>query len=150
MLREARELAGLSQELAAYMLHMDRRTLARIEQNPNPLEQTLVLMMAEVYRQPNLIMRYCAQRCPIGRQCGWEVPADGLAGTVIRYLKEQGDAAAVQAHLLQDSCDGELEPELIKELADVAKAIFAIQIAAAQKRTTGVASTSGSARKILG
>ena len=71
MLREAREQAGLSQEMAAYMLHMDRRTLARIEQNPSPLEQTLVLMMAEVYRQPNLIMRYCAQRCPIGRQCGW-------------------------------------------------------------------------------
>ena len=145
MLREAREQAGLSQEMAAYHLHMDRRTLARIEQNTTPLEQTLILAMAHVYRQPNLILRYCALRCPIGRQCGWEVPKDGLAGSVLRYLKEQAEANAAQSHLLQDSCDGELDPALVEELADVAKSIFAMMIAAnqAQKEATPVLSHRG-------
>jgi len=142
MLREAREQAGLSQEMAAYHLHMDRRTLARIEQNTTPLEQTLIMAMAHVYRQPNLILRYCAQRCPIGRKCGWEVPRDGLAGTVVRYLKEQGEANAIQASLLQDSCDGDLDPALVSELADVARSIFAMMIAAdqAQKEAAPVLS----------
>ena len=150
MLREAREQTGMSLECAAYGLHMDRRTLARIEQAANPAEQSLVLSMARVYGQENLPLRYCAQRCPIGRQCGYELPADGLAGAVLRYVKEAGEAAAIQMHLLQDACKGELEELLVKELLDVQRAVFALQIAAgadgAKKRTPDVTSIRSSLR----
>jgi hypothetical protein len=70
---------------------------------------------------------------------------DGLAGAVLRYVKEAGEANAIQAHLLQDACEGELEDLLIKELSDVQRAVFALQIAAAgtQKEAAPVLSHRG-------
>ena len=130
MLKEAREQAGLSQEMAAYHLHMDRRTLARIEQNPNPLEQSLVLVMADLYRQTNLPLRYCAQRCPIGRMCGYEVPTGDLSGAVLRLVLELKEANAVEGTLIRDTCGGHLPNAALKEFADVQRAVFALQIAA--------------------
>ena len=139
MLREAREQAGLSQEMAAYHLHMDRRTLARIEQNPTPLEQTMILAMANIYRQPNLTLRYCALRCPIGRQCGYEIPVGGLSGAALRLVMELKEANAVEGILIKDSCGGLPSDQAMKEFVDVQKAVFALQIAVqAQKEAAPV------------
>jgi len=139
MLKEAREQSGLSQEVAAYHLHMDRRTLARIEQVAQPSEQSLVLAMARVYEQENLPLRYCALRCPIGRQCGYEIPTGDLSGAVLRLVLELKEANAVEGVLIRDTCGGHLPNAALKEFADVQRAVFALQIAAqAQKETTPV------------
>ncbi|MBP2666527.1 MAG: hypothetical protein H6Q76_1507 [Firmicutes bacterium] len=138
MLKQAREQAGMSLESAAYGLHMDRRTLARIEQAVNPVEQLLVLNMAQVYGQENLPLRYCAGRCPIGRQCGYEIPTNGLAGAVLRLVSEMKEAEAVEDSLIKTTCGGQLPGMALKEFTDVQRAVFALQIAAAQKEAAPV------------
>jgi len=139
MLKEAREQAGLSQEVAAYHLHMDRRTLARIELSSRPAEQTMVLVMAKVYGQENLPLRYCAQRCPIGRQCGYEVPVGGLSGAALRLVMELKEANEVEGVLIKNICGGTLPELAMKEFGDLQRAVFALQIAAqAQKEAAPV------------
>lgn len=139
MLKQAREQAGMSLESAAYGLHMDRRTLARIEQAVNPVEQMLVLNMAQVYGQENLPLRYCAGRCPIGRQCGYEIPTGDLSGAVLRLVLELKEANAVEGVLIRDTCGGHLPNAALKEFTDVQRAVFALQIAAqAQKEAAPV------------
>lgn len=144
MLKEAREQAGLSQEMAAYHLHMDRRTLARIEQTDIPGEQLLVLNMARVYGQENLPLRYCALRCPIGRRCGYEIPSGGLSGAVLKLVMELKEANAMEGILIKDTCGGNLPESALKEFEDVQRAVFALQIAAqAQKEAAPVLSHRG-------
>jgi|GEM_PF-6614649 len=131
MLKEAREQAKLSQEIAAYHLHMDRRTLARLEQSAGPVEQRIVLEMARVYGQANLPLLYCALRCPIGRQCGYEIPKSGLAGAVLRLISKFKGAKAVEDDLIRDTCNGSAPGcNALREFEDVQRAVFALQIAA--------------------
>lgn len=62
----AREEVGLSRETAAEKLFTDKNKIERIENRGQVPDTSLVLTMAEVYKEPLLCNYYCNHDCEIG------------------------------------------------------------------------------------
>lgn len=100
-----------SMDSAAPQLYMDRSHLQRIETGgvlPDPGE---VLIMADTYRTPRLLHRYCAEVCPVGRKIADPVVKQDIDGVTVEALGNLLHAEEVGKVLLQISADHKVTPD---------------------------------------
>lgn len=76
--KKSRKASGYTAEAAASLLHIDKRSLYRIEAGQQPALPEMVWNMAGLYRDSDLFRWYQSEACPIGRKVSPPV----LNGTV--------------------------------------------------------------------
>lgn len=138
MFKEARKQAGLSIEAAAFRLHIGSRTLINYENCHTLVPPEIVLKMAEIYREPTLTARYCAENCPIGQAYSQPVEIKNLAESVLALIKEYNDVREIRDSLIELAADGIISedelPEfrkILDELLDLEQKIEALKLWAA-------------------
>lgn len=65
--RNSRKSAGYTAQAAADMLHVDKRSLYRIEAGQQPASPEMVWNMARLYNDPNLVRWHQSEADPVGR-----------------------------------------------------------------------------------
>lgn len=139
MFRSARNMSGLSREVAAAELHLATRTLNNYENGLTIVPPETALAMQEVYGAPTLTARYCSEYCPIGQIFAHSVPDhNNLCQAVLGLLKEQNDVAKVRNNLIEITADGIIDVEeiavfedIMEELLDLEKKIEELKMQAA-------------------
>lgn len=139
MYKAARKVAGISTEESAWQLHIGTRTLFNYENGHRPVPPEVVIKMAEVYGQPSLTAKYCAQECPIGQTYAYPVETKSLPALVLGLVKEQNDVRQIRDRLIELAADGEISenelPEfqgILDELMDLEQKIEALKLWAAR------------------
>jgi transcriptional regulator with XRE-family HTH domain len=139
MYKAARKAAGLSIEEAAWRLHIGNRTLFNYENGHTLVPPEVALKMAEVYGQPALTARYCAEECAIGQAYAYPVESKNLPALVLGVIKEQNDVRQIRDKLIELAADGEITeqemPEfqrVLDELMDLEQKIEALKLWAAR------------------
>ena len=80
----------------------------------------VVALMADAYNAPELILWYCANECPLGRNCR-EVPEMPPERTFIRLtntLHRLDDAMRELAELMDEGAENDTDDERIDRLCD--------------------------------
>lgn len=139
MFREARNQAGISRDEAAFRLHIGTRTLTNYEHQVTVTPPEIALKMQEIYHDPTLTARYCAEFCPIGQIFAHPVPEhNNLCQSVLGLLKEQDDVTQLRSKLMEITSDGVIDAEelavfegIMEELLDLEKKIEELKLQAA-------------------
>lgn len=100
-----------SREGASEELGIEKTRLARIEtgiKNPYPDE---VVMMAEVYKCPELKNYYCREMCPLGHDLPVieDITVERLVIRAIRSMREIGTARETLLDIMQDGIVDQME-----------------------------------------
>lgn len=139
MFKAARKAAGLSIEAAAFKLHIGSRTLINYENGHTLVPPEIVLKMAEVYGQPVLTAKYCADYCPIGQVYAYPLVDKDLATIVLGFLKEHNDVRLIRSRLIEIAADGLITEEeipefeaILNELLDLEQKIEELKLWAAR------------------
>jgi len=140
MFKEARIRARLSQEEAAFRLHIGTRTLHNYERQITVTPPEIALKMQEIYQDPTLTARYCSEYCPIGQVYAHSVPEhNSLCQAVLGLLKEQEDVNQIRAQLIEIAADGIIAEDeipifegIMAELLDLEKKIEELKLQAAR------------------
>ncbi|MBU2701662.1 putative transcriptional regulator [Sporomusaceae bacterium BoRhaA] len=135
MLAEVRNEAHLSQECAAAEAHVGRRSLSRYEVMPERANPQVILSLANVYHNSELIEWYCTDVCEIGKNKHCKIKANDLATAGLRWLKELQDVIAVKDSLITILCDGRIDSSevatlkaIMKEIDEMEGAVHALRI----------------------
>lgn len=66
--RLCRDEANMSREAAAELLSISTESLGAYERGETKVPCTLVLRMAEIYRNPAMAYRHLTENCPVGQR----------------------------------------------------------------------------------
>ena len=116
-----------SREGASEMLGTDRTRLARIEHgSQDPLPED-VLLMADLYRRPELCNHYCTKICPIGKKTMEPMVEGSLPELAIRSFFAAHDIDQPAEEFLKMMEDGKLDSKdkerLEKILPEIRKTV---------------------------
>lgn len=138
MFKDARKAVGMSIEEAAWRIHIGTRTLVNYENGHTLVPPEVALKMAEVYSQPTLTARYCAEHCPIGQKYAYPVERRDLPAAVLGLIKEFNDVKLLRDKLIELASDGVISedevPEferILNELMDLEQKIESLKLLAA-------------------
>ncbi len=104
MYRDAREAVGMSRDGAAYRLHVGTRTLAYYEAGERTPGPDVVLGMSREYRRPDMTLRYCRGRCPIGQVYSYDSLDNidaSLPAVILKLISELREAMEAADVLLE-------------------------------------------------
>ncbi|MTI82620.1 MAG: helix-turn-helix transcriptional regulator [Firmicutes bacterium] len=140
MYKGARKFTGLSTEYAADLLHIGTRTLVNYENGHTTIPPETVLNMSQVYKQPTLCARHCAEQCPIGQQFAQPVEERDIAVSALTLLRAYSEAHEVVKEKYVAICDDNLIEEhelqtfrqVVEKLSQLESAISSIKLLAAQ------------------
>lgn len=108
-----------SREGASEYLGMDRTRLSRIELDSQvPLPED-VLLMADLYRRPELCNHYCTRICPIGRKTMLPLIEGSLSEMAIKLYCAAHDMDEPAEKFLRMMADGKLDAMETEELAEI-------------------------------
>lgn len=114
MLKTAREQAGLSQEEAAWKLHIGRRTLSDYENQKTLVPPDVLDAMAYLYKKPSLRNMYCTEYCPLGRLHD-RIEDTEFSTAVLALINEHNHLGDLLKELIAIAADGKItEDELDK------------------------------------
>lgn len=108
-----------SREGASEMLGTDRTRLARIElgsQDPLPED---VLLMADLYKRPELCNHYCTKICPIGKKTMEPMVEGSLPELAIKSFFAAHDIDQPAEEFLKMMEDGKLDSKDKKRLEEI-------------------------------
>jgi transcriptional regulator with XRE-family HTH domain len=108
-----------SREGAAELLGLSPSTLANYELGvTKQVPPDAVVMMADLYRAPELKGHYCAHECPIGRGMPIATKVSGIELIAVRVLKalSQGDVDEAKTKLIDIAQDGKITDDEIPTL----------------------------------
>lgn len=127
-----------SREGAAELLGISVSSLADYELgNTKIVPVDKVVLMADLYKAPELKNQYCKTECPIGQQMPIATEIKGLEGITLRLLREFDTAmiSEMKQQLMDIAADGVIDanerPHLQKilgKLDDIAKAISEMRL----------------------
>ena len=144
MFKDARKVVGLSLQEAAFRCHIGSRTLVNYEAGITNTPPEVALQMAEVYGDPALTARYCAEYCPIGQVHAQTVEERDLAGAVLGLIKECNDVRTIRNRLIEITEDGIITEDEIPdfewamdELLDLERRITTLKLWAARHLPAG-------------
>ena len=103
-----------SREKASELLGCSVSTLANYELGvTKSVPPDAVVMMADLYNAPDLLLHYCSNECPIGNNLPIPTGGGGVERAAIKVLKfiEKGTAEIASGKLLKVASDGELTKE---------------------------------------
>jgi len=139
MYRRAREKANLSREEAAFRANIGTRTLAKYEAGETTPPADVVLRLAEVYNDLDLISAYCSRECAIGRVFRPKVKTADIAVSTLRLLAELKDVNDTIDRLVQIVSDGHVSTAemddfrtILIELCDLHREIERMKMVASQ------------------
>jgi hypothetical protein len=129
-----------SRETASELLGVAVSTLANYELGiTKNIPPDSVVMMADLYRMPELKNYYCKYECPIGRNLPVAVEESGLQGITVKILNslDDDDIRKMKKRLLSIAADGEITEDeqedfdsIVKNLETLAQAISELRILA--------------------
>lgn len=129
-----------SREMAAELLGFSTSTLANYELGVTKnVPPDSVVMMSDLYRQPELKNYYCKHECPIGKNLPMATKESGLQGITVKILNSLDDEEikGMKKSLLSIAADGEITPDeqdefdrIVKSLETLEKAISELRILA--------------------
>jgi transcriptional regulator with XRE-family HTH domain len=144
MYREARKVAGLTLEEAAWRLAVAPRTLGKYESGELAVPPETVIRMGETYDEPELLPWHCSAKCPIGRVLRPVFQSGDLAIDTLALLKELRDVNDCVSALVEIAADGQVEPSeapefqaILKELGELKAAIDKISLLGAKIAARG-------------
>jgi transcriptional regulator with XRE-family HTH domain len=108
-----------SRESTAELLGISSSTLANYELGVTKVvPPDAVVMMADLYRAPELKNHYCANDCPIGRGTPIPTSVSSIELATIKIIKAFSleDAEAAKKKLVDIAADGQITPEEIPSL----------------------------------
>lgn len=103
-----------SREGAAELLGISVSTLADYELgNTKVVPVDKVVLMADLYKAPELKNQYCKAECPIGQQMPIATEVKGLEGITLRLIREFDDARMkeIKLQLMDIAADGVVDEE---------------------------------------
>ena len=134
MFKDARKQAGLSINVAALELHIGPRTLVNYENSHTTIPPEAVLNMADVYDQPVLVARFCAEQCPIGQVYAHSPKEKCLTENILTLLKELNDIKNDKNRIIEIASDGIIDRDekhcwdrIMKNLDELAQVIDQIK-----------------------
>jgi transcriptional regulator with XRE-family HTH domain len=97
-----------SRESASELLGLSVSSLANYELGTTKVVPVDVVLMADLYKCPELKAMYCKNECPIGKDLPIEVSYGTVESIVIKLLKElkQDEMQAVLDDLVEIAADG--------------------------------------------
>lgn len=129
-----------SRERAAELLGISTSTLANHELGVTKnVPPDTVVMMADLYRTPELRSYYCKHECPIGRNLPLATEVSGLQGITVKILNSLDDDGIreMKKKLLGIAADGEISLDekeqfdgIVKNLEVLATAISELRMLA--------------------
>lgn len=129
-----------SREGAAELLGISVSTLADYELgNTKVVPVDKVVLMADLYRTPELITGYCMKECPVHGFLPLATEEKGIQGITLRLLKgfNEDEIKAVKVDLIEITEDGIISSEevpklkeILKKLDSMAEVISGMKIAA--------------------
>lgn len=127
-----------SREGAAELLGISVSTLADYELgNTKVVPVDKVVLMADLYKAPELKNQYCKTECPIGQQMPIATEIKGLEGITLRLLREfDADMISEMKQQLMDiAADGVIDEDerphlqkILGKLDDITKAISEMRL----------------------
>ncbi|GAB6181721.1 hypothetical protein JCM14036_30400 [Desulfotomaculum defluvii] len=127
MLKDARKKTGLSLEAAAQRAFSDPKTLSRYENGHSFPPPERVLLLAEIYDQPDLPHRYCSQMCPIGRIL-WPGAMDkDIAAVVLSLLISLEQARSKMDRLVEMACTGNIPENEAEQFKDILESFLVLE-----------------------
>ena len=109
-----------SREGAAEELGIDRTRLARIELGSAVPYQEEVLLMADMYRAPELRGKYCSEMCPLGKNMP-KIENEDLDRISLRALSSFRKISEAKELLLDITADGVIKEEEKADLDRIMK-----------------------------
>lgn len=111
-----------SREGAAEQLGVSSSTLADYELGITkvvPVDK--VVLMADLYRCPDLKTRYCKNECPIGKTMPLATEINGIEGVVLRLMQniDQDKIKRVQDELIHIAADGSISEKEKASMRDI-------------------------------
>ncbi len=130
----------LSRDKAAELLGISTSTLANHELGiTKNVPVDTVVMMADLYRAPELKNHYCKNECPIGKTMPLATSPDTLAGITVRILNALDDESikAMKRELVSIASDGEITEDEKPRLKKAQKALDDLAIVISELRMFG-------------
>lgn len=109
-----------SREGAAEELGIDRTRLARIELGSTVPYQEEVLLMADMYRAPELRGKYCSEMCPLGKNMPkiTDKDLDRLSLEALSSFRKINEAKELLLDITADGIIQEGEKEDLKKIVE--------------------------------
>ncbi len=109
-----------SREGAAEELGIDRTRLARIELGSTVPYQEEVLLMADMYRAPELRGKYCSEMCPLGKNMPkiTDKDLDRLSLEALSSFRKINEAKELLLDITADGIIEEGEKEDLKKIVE--------------------------------
>lgn len=129
-----------SREGAAEMLGISVSTLADYELgNTKVVPVDKVVLMADLYKAPELKNQYCKTECPIGQQMPIATEVKGLEGITIRLLREfdANRLEETKSQLMDIAADGVIDKEEIPHLQKILDRLDGITNVISEMRLAG-------------
>ena len=133
-----------SREKAAELLGISSSSLANYELGiTKTVPVDMVVMMADLYKAPELRNMYCKQECPIGRMLPMATESKGLESITLKILKslDEDEIKAMKKSLVDIAEDGEITEDeqedfnsILERLDQIAKEISELRILAEKYR----------------
>lgn len=133
-----------SREKAAELLGISSSSLANYELGiTKTVPVDMVVMMADLYKAPELRNVYCKQECPIGRMLPMATESKGLESITLKILKslDEDEIKAMKKSLIDIAEDGEITEDeqedfnsILERLDQIAKEISELRILAEKYR----------------
>lgn len=95
MFRSARQSINISQEAAAFSLHIGSRTLNDYEKHKTVPPPDVVLGMSRLYEKPEMTQKYCKDYCSIGQAYSYEILNainDDVPTVLMKLMTEMDEA----------------------------------------------------------
>lgn len=134
--KTARKSAGLSQEIAAEVLHISTRTLSDYENTRTTPPDDIVVNMVKEYKAPWLAFKHLKETSMVANLFLPEIDVTDLAKAVLRFQKEYNDIKGVNEDMISIAYDDKITRQenerwkvVRKEIRDIIQAGFAIEIA---------------------
>lgn len=126
-----------SREAAAEMLGFSPSTLANYELGVTKnVPPDSVVMMSDLYGQPELKNYYCKHECPIGKNFPMATQESGLQGITVKILNSLDDEEIrnMKKSLLSIAADGEITVDEQEEFSQIVKTLETVESAISELR----------------
>lgn len=130
----------LSRDKAAELLGISTSTLANHELGiTKNVPVDTVVMMADLYKAPELKNHYCKNECPIGKTMPIATAHDTLAGITVRLLNALDDETlkGMKRELIAIASDGEITEDEKPKLEKAQKALDDLAVVISELRMFG-------------
>lgn len=122
-IKSCRKAALLTQEEAAYKLHISTRSLAAYESEETVTPEDMIIAMTELYNSKAIAFYYLKYQNAVGKLFLPDFKTENIATAVIRLKKEIMDIQKMEYRILEIASDGKVDESEKKDWEEIQKKI---------------------------